>query len=28
VLVIGKCFVGPESPTVHHLFLRFTLRFI
>jgi hypothetical protein len=22
------CFVGPESPTVHHSFPRFTLRFI
>jgi hypothetical protein len=28
VVVTGKCFVGPKSLTVHHLFLRFTLRFI
>jgi hypothetical protein len=28
VVVIGKCFVGPESPIVHHSFLRFTSRFI
>jgi hypothetical protein len=28
VEVTGKCFVGPKSPTVHHSFLRFTLRFI
>jgi hypothetical protein len=28
VVVIGKCFVGPKSPTVHHSFLRFMLRFI
>jgi hypothetical protein len=28
VVVIGKCFVGPKSSTVHHSFLRFTLRFI
>jgi hypothetical protein len=28
VVVTGKCFVGPESPTVHHPFLRFMLRFI
>jgi hypothetical protein len=28
VVVIGKCFVRPESPIVHHLFLRFTSRFI
>jgi hypothetical protein len=28
VVVIGKCFVRPKSPTVHHSFLRFTLRFI
>jgi hypothetical protein len=28
VVVIGKCFVSPESPTVHHSFLRFTSRFI
>jgi hypothetical protein len=28
VVVTGKCFVGPESPTVHHSFLRFTSRFI
>jgi hypothetical protein len=28
VVVIGKCFVGPESPTAHHSFPRFTLRFI
>ncbi len=28
VVVTGKCFVGPKSPTVHHSFLRFTLRFI
>jgi hypothetical protein len=26
VVVTAKCFVGPESPTVHHSFLRFTLR--
>jgi hypothetical protein len=28
VVVTGKCFVGPKSPTVHHSFLRFTSRFI
>jgi hypothetical protein len=28
VVVIGKCFVGPKSPTVHHSFQRFMLRFI
>jgi hypothetical protein len=28
VVVTGKCFVKPESPTVHHSFLRFTSRFI
>jgi hypothetical protein len=28
VVVTGKCFVGPESPIVHDLFLRFTSRFI
>jgi hypothetical protein len=28
VVVTVKCFVGPESPIVHHAFLRFTLRFI
>jgi hypothetical protein len=28
VVVTGKCFVGPESPTVHHSFPRFTSRFI
>jgi hypothetical protein len=28
VVVTGKCFVEPESPTDHHSFLRFTLRFI
>jgi hypothetical protein len=28
VVVIGKCFVRPKSPIVHHSFLRFTLRFI
>jgi hypothetical protein len=28
VVVTGKCFVGPKSPTGHHSFLRFTLRFI
>jgi hypothetical protein len=28
VVVIGKCLVGPESPTVHHSFPKFTLRFI
>jgi hypothetical protein len=28
VVVIGKCFVGPESPTAHHSFPRFTSRFI
>jgi hypothetical protein len=28
VIVTEKCFVGPKSPTVHHSFLRFTLRFI
>jgi hypothetical protein len=27
-VVIGKCLVGPESPTVHHSFLRFMSRFI
>jgi hypothetical protein len=25
VVVTGKCFVGPESPTVHHSFPRFIL---
>jgi hypothetical protein len=28
VVVTGKCFVGPESPIVHHSFLWFTSRFI
>jgi hypothetical protein len=28
MVVIGKCFVGPELPTAHHSFLRFTSRFI
>jgi hypothetical protein len=28
VVVTGKCFVRPESPTVHNSFLRFTSRFI
>jgi cell division protein FtsW (lipid II flippase) len=28
VVVTGMCFVEPKSPTVHHSFLRFTLRFI
>jgi hypothetical protein len=28
VVVTEKCFVGPESPIVHHLFPRFMLRFI
>jgi hypothetical protein len=28
VVVTGKCFVGPESLPAHHLFLRFTSRFI
>jgi hypothetical protein len=28
VVVTGKCFVGPKSPTIDHSFLRFTLRFI
>jgi hypothetical protein len=28
VVVTGKCFVGPKSPTVHHSFLRFTSRFL
>jgi hypothetical protein len=28
MVVTGKCFVGPESLTVHHSFLRFTSRFI
>jgi hypothetical protein len=28
VVVTGKCFVEPESLTVHHSFPRFTLRFI
>jgi hypothetical protein len=28
VVVTRKCFVRPESPTVHHSFLRFTSRFI
>jgi hypothetical protein len=28
VVVIGKCFVRPKSPTIHHSFPRFTLRFI
>jgi hypothetical protein len=27
VVVTGKCFVGPESPTVHHSFPRSTSRF-
>jgi hypothetical protein len=28
VVITVKCFVGPDSPTVHHSFTRFTLRFI
>jgi hypothetical protein len=28
VVVTGMCFARPKSPTIHHLFLRFTLRFI
>jgi hypothetical protein len=28
VVVTGKCFVGPKSPTAHHSFPRFTSRFI
>jgi hypothetical protein len=28
VVVIGKCFVRPESPTVHHSFPRFMSRFV
>jgi hypothetical protein len=28
VVVTGKCFVRPESPTAHHSFPRFTSRFI
>jgi hypothetical protein len=28
MVVTGKCFVGPESPIVHHSFPRFMLRFI
>jgi hypothetical protein len=28
VVVTGKCFIRPESSTVHHSFLRFTSRFI
>jgi hypothetical protein len=28
VVLTRKCFVRPESPTVHHSFLRFMLRFI
>jgi hypothetical protein len=28
VVVIWKCFGWPKSPTVHHSFTRFTLRFI
>jgi hypothetical protein len=28
VVVTGKCFVRPESPTVHHSFAEFTSRFI
>jgi hypothetical protein len=28
VVIRGKCFVRPKSPTVHHSFLRFTSRFI
>jgi hypothetical protein len=28
MVVTGKCFVGPESPIVHHSFLRFMSRFI
>jgi hypothetical protein len=28
VVVTGKYFVRPESPTIHHSFPRFTLRFI
>jgi hypothetical protein len=28
VVVTRKCFVRPESPTVHHSFPRFTSRFI
>jgi hypothetical protein len=28
MVVTGKCFVRPKSPTFHHSYLRFTLRFI
>jgi hypothetical protein len=28
VVIMGKCFVPPESPTVHYSFLRFMSRFI
>jgi hypothetical protein len=28
VVVTWKCFIRPKSPIVHHLFLRFTSRFI
>jgi hypothetical protein len=28
LVVTGKCFIGPESPTVYHSILRFTSRFI
>jgi hypothetical protein len=28
VVVTGKCYVRPESPTAHHSFPMFTLRFI
>jgi hypothetical protein len=28
VVVTRKCFIGPESPTAHHSFLRFISRFI
>jgi hypothetical protein len=28
MVVTGKCFVGPESPIVHHSFLRLMSRFI
>jgi hypothetical protein len=28
VVVTRKCFVEPESPTIYHSFLRFTLRFV
>jgi hypothetical protein len=28
VVVTEKCFVGPKSPIVHHLFLRFTSRYL